>query len=877
MRIAEVYIKNFRGYGENNTNDGMYRFDHLDDAEVVIFSGYNGFGKTGFFEAIEWCITGKIKGLHNTVYEKNTMKKSSYLKFQSTKQKRDREIVVCIVFDNGWGIIRRTKCDSLDVHNYFDIATDLNEKEIKQEDIDIILKQGTGQTPEQILRLSFNGQNKNTDFVKSTKAKDRTSSLLEFMGLKFLDDIVKESDSKNRKKLKSRYELFQHEYDNLIKEIERIDNVFQSNKWGTIKQYEEKIISLMLELNSFQEALVHTGLRHNLPLSSDTLNSLIDSFSKIKLLKENLEQQKSEVLNCITEAAKYRLQYELFQIERFLNGANLLQETDSKQLQQQKKYLGSLQDTYRRGIDQLRLIKQNTEINVLIPKPISDNTEIGITNNEKRQYETYIAILKKIEIDGNQFSDIGNYDYNEYDIEREMRRSEKYVGFLKNYENALIMKKQYIKKVQGIYTEQKELLLQVQSFVNKQSEIDSCPVCGGTEFIKDGQKGKDELLALLSAKIADGNLDLKEKNDELVKQEQRLLYFKEKVNISIRDKYQMHLENLKKEIKRIKDYIFQECDVRIRCNEEALYKCGTQMSMISSKINTIDDFARMYQFDSGELDDLIKKKENQKSKIERVLRLKFQTDGIKDFVRADEKKQIMSFFRKRNLLYKILGCISTILEYDIGTENQYILLQYEEKCRKQEKLKNKVLLLEDAIGFRKIINENSKELKNNFLETMIENNQMINWIYGKINPHPYFRELNLKILKEETSILAAEDNDIYLDNIFSEAQMNVLSLSIFLGLILSIKNYNFEQIFLDDPVQSLDDINVVSFIDLVRALIRSRHINKNYIISTHDHNFSKLLKIKLRNYSFVEYSFISYGEEGPKIDAIRNLTEGRTR
>ena len=186
-------------------------------------------------------------------------------------------------------------------------------------------------------------------------------------------------------------------------------------------------------------------------------------------------------------------------------------------------------------------------------------------------------------------------------------------------------------------------------------------------------------------------------------------------------------------------------------------------------------------------------------------------------------------------------------------------------------------MLEDAIGFRKIINENSKELKNNFLETMIENNQMINWIYGKINPHPYFRELNLKILKEETSILAAEDNDIYLDNIFSEAQMNVLSLSIFLGLILSIKNYNFEQIFLDDPVQSLDDINVVSFIDLVRALIRSRHINKNYIISTHDHNFSKLLKIKLRNYSFVEYSFISYGEEGPKIDAIRNLTEGRTR
>lgn len=51
----------------------------------------------------------------------------------------------------------------------------------------------------------------------------------------------------------------------------------------------------------------------------------------------------------------------------------------------------------------------------------------------------------------------------------------------------------------------------------------------------------------------------------------------------------------------------------------------------------------------------------------------------------------------------------------------------------------------------------------------------------------------------------------------------------------------------DDPVQSLDDINEVSFIDLLRALIQSKEVDKNCIISTHDHNFSQLMKIKLRN------------------------------
>ena len=180
------------------------------------------------------------------------------------------------------------------------------------------------------------------------------------------------------------------------------------------------------------------------------------------------------------------------------------------------------------------------------------------------------------------------------------------------------------------------------------------------------------------------------------------------------------------------------------------------------------------------------------------------------------------------------------------------------------------MLLEDALQFRLIINENSIKLRDDFLSTMIEDNEMINWIYGKINPHPYFREVKLKLKKNQTDILAAERQEVFLDHIFSEAQMNVLSLSIFLGMVLSVRNYGFTQFFLDDPVQSLDDINEVSFIDLIRALIQSKEVDKNCIISTHDHNFSKLMKIKLRNYKFVEYRFESYGVEGPRISMYTN-------
>ncbi len=763
----------------------------------------------------------------------------------------------------------------MDVYNYTDTAVDINEKVIEQKDIDKELKQWTGQEPEQILRLSFNGQNRNTDFVKSTKAKDRTSSLLKFMGLKYLDDIVKGSDPKNRKKLKTKYDQFSDEYQNTAADIESIDKLFQSNQWGTIKQYEEKVIFLIAELNSFQDEIIHTEIRHNLPILSDGLKSLIDSLGKIKLLRESLEKQKDVVLDCIAEAVKYRLQKELVQIQEFLNGASLLKETDLKQLQERKNYLDGLQDMYRNSIAHLKGIKQETELNVMILESTGSDSAIGITESEKVQYETYIAMLQKIEMIGSEFSVSGNYDYNEYDIERAFRRSEKYVGFLKDYENDIMMQRQHMTEIEGMFAEQKKLLLQVQDFVNSQNEISNCPVCGGTEFIKAGHKGKDELLALLSTKIADGNLDLKEKNDKLVKREERLAHFKEEVNINIRAKYRSHLESLQSEIKQRKDYILQECDLRIKSNEESSHKCGTWLWAISSQIKWINEFAEKFQFRDIELEEMVKVKENLKSRIEDVLRVRFQTDGINNFERTGEKKHIMPLFRERNLMNRILECINKILQYDIGEENQSILKQYEEKCAKQHQLKDKVTQLKDALDFRQIINENSKSLKTELLKNLVEDNQMINWVYGKINPHPYFREINFKFMNDETSILAAEDNNVYLDNIFSEAQMNILSLSIFMGLILAVKNYNFEQIFLDDPVQSLDDINVVSFIDLVRALIRSKYINKNYIISTHDHNFSKLLKIKLRNYNFVEYSFISYGEEGPRIISNINMIKDR--
>ena len=48
---------------------------------------------------------------------------------------------------------------------------------------------------------------------------------------------------------------------------------------------------------------------------------------------------------------------------------------------------------------------------------------------------------------------------------------------------------------------------------------------------------------------------------------------------------------------------------------------------------------------------------------------------------------------------------------------------------------------------------------------------------------------------------------------------------------------------MDDPIQALDDINILSMIDLLRNVAFT--LNKQIVITTHDLNFFKLLQKKM--------------------------------
>lgn len=82
----------------------------------------------------------------------------------------------------------------------------------------------------------------------------------------------------------------------------------------------------------------------------------------------------------------------------------------------------------------------------------------------------------------------------------------------------------------------------------------------------------------------------------------------------------------------------------------------------------------------------------------------------------------------------------------------------------------------------------------------------------------------------------------------SAGQMNLIGLAVFFGIGLGTRGSTLQALMLDEPVQNLDDVNILNFADLVRGLARSHQV----ILSTADSNFADLLRAKLGPWAIAE-------------------------
>ena len=135
-------------------------------------------------------------------------------------------------------------------------------------------------------------------------------------------------------------------------------------------------------------------------------------------------------------------------------------------------------------------------------------------------------------------------------------------------------------------------------------------------------------------------------------------------------------------------------------------------------------------------------------------------------------------------------------------------------------------------------------------ERLREIGPLLQSIYARIDPHPALRLVTFlsRVVRGKGQLSTVVSDPIEEKQcdlpaaVLSSSQVNALAASVFLALNIGLPKPPLSVAILDDPLQSLDDINLLGLVDLLRRIKDRRQL----FVSTHDGRFGSLLSRKLR-------------------------------
>ena len=260
---------------------------------------------------------------------------------------------------------------------------------------------------------------------------------------------------------------------------------------------------------------------------------------------------------------------------------------------------------------------------------------------------------------------------------------------------------------------------------------------------------------------------------------------------------------------------------------------------------------------TSDLSEADREANNQQKCYSETIRFIHDKCGVTKVDGQTEVMEIVTAFKTANENYKKQ---KELLDKQRDALQEYqTLLKLAGELNEQRTIKKEIEELGKQIeiekGNKEAVDKEIVDLEN-YLDQYVRNFfqvDLINRLYNQIDPHPDYKKIefncDFKYQQPRLNVFLGkrDENDQIVPNLyFSTAQVNILSFCIFMAKALFAKNDKGEDlgcIFIDDPIQALDDINILSMIDLLRNVAFSLH--KQVILTTHDQNFFELLQKKI--------------------------------
>lgn len=877
MKIDKIEIKNFRNY----LGKHVFKLNK----HITILYGENGNGKSSFFDALEWGLTGNISRFNGNKTPKEVLANKKISLYD--------DCYVEIYFSNL--CIKRTFSYNEDGFGKVDFSLNRvpedGERELVkitsgEENVDSALRntfqeQGVNfkdlkyKVGEIIKKAYILSQDQVTDFVTRDRPNDRYNALASIMGFEKIVKVRK-NISNSKKVLDESVASLNTKEESLKEDIKKQQKKLKNIDVNILNHYRKQYSESRLEENILHKQ--YDSLQRNIYKIEEN----ISFFERVKLQeigslynlnrrieekeeKKGIYENKINNLTVKSNDAQEKLKQLEGQIKRILKKENLEIQLENieKQMKELENNLASLNlKVFPRSFDNLKYNVQKLEEHQKL---------ISYVKKYKKEYEKAKQIIASFNDDLHKEKILlyTKQDSLDHALKAQEKLSE---NILIDDENSSLNE-----LISGME--------QVLIYVKDTNEREICPVCSSKVVERDLnvilESNIDNLINKLDEhkeQVAE-QLSMKKQNNRAITELRNLIAKQENFIEELEFNFKIALNT----VKRIEDNaLFSELflsnykeieEIHKQNNEEIaslniglknwieIEKLKEKMTLILSsqedmKEGNLKKFQNQYQELQSESNRYLEEMNHNKSLLSGLNEEIFNLNQIKDkfssFLKDYEDyndetnikdiHNLLTIKRKQfqNDIQLIREVEQIIKDTQYNSEiEQELKIFFVQLKRVRDDKKN---LAKKAMILFQLISKIDREYGEETTDFLNNNDTIIQRYYRYLNPRPSeFNNLYFEITNNESLSIKILNNNSLGDKytvdanmVLSSGQLNVLALAIFIATNQAQECSYFDFAAIDDPIQNMDDINRFSICDLLSNL------NKQLIFSTHDQEFLNL-------------------------------------
>ncbi|MDK2563930.1 AAA family ATPase [Romboutsia sedimentorum] len=883
MKIKTVNILNFKNF------EGSHTFNLNENINILYAE--NGFGKSTFFDALEWCLTGEI----NRFNEYDEFNDEDIINYNVNEYIHNCSVK--IEFSNG-SIERCFNVENLIKKGKTQVKVNYRDEKgriIKlngKKNINHLIKNkdclGVNSLTN-IKQTHILSQDQITNFINSENPKDRYQSLLSIMGIenKILIDNLKNINKKlnqNVSELQDKVLEYKNKQQYILDKKKIIDKDLLIKRISNLNLLEIKakeIIELIRKNETIfiEEIYLDNNIKDKLKLEIIKYKEQLLMIDKIEVNKykniRNFKKDNDETIEKLSDL-KYKMKTSILNKSKLEKNISEISKKE-KQFKNIVKIKGDIKSKVNE-IEKIKISIEDIKNYNILNKELE---KISYAIKHKPEIEKNEKIIKKLIDEKNklhkEIEQIIEYQDCDKKIVTDIEKS-----LSKSSTNHLVDMIDSLEKIKI-------------SFISKEN-INTCPVCSSNiqniDIINEIDKNINGYKEIA--------FKLEGMSKELILSRESLL---EKINLSNRNLKQLkkklntytdNIEDLTIKIKNIAESRLYEkelinADIKVIRLTEAYKKTKIEDINKYKKLKKeIEDLEEIYKEDlelindeSENIGDILEKlKLNLVDENKEILEMKELEERLELTLKSNNEivyrldKSILDkkFDKDINELKVELDAQIKYLENKVKEiEEIYITLEsYSFNIDRDREIKELKKVEESYSKKASLIIEKSENIKSYIydlntyskecIEKYLNNSESpVKKYYNYLNPMPNKQSLHFNTSNEEEKLLIEikynEKSITRLANkTLSSGQLNVLALSIFLAMNEHQKMNDLNMIAIDDPIQNMDDINQFSVCDILGS------IQKQMIFSTHDIEF---LKLFLKKNSFKKGNITIFNFKSP--------------